>query len=123
MSTEKGPKPELPFKQVDTGVLTEIDLSQILTRETRSFNFGSEKDNGNPVDFHEIEGQHGLTNKDNGPVIIEFKNGTLYYSSKSVGRETIDKIRDDIPLDLAKKVCKKEKLTDKEIGLIEEGRF
>ncbi len=123
MSVEKRPKPELPFKPMDSAAPREVNFNQILTGASRSFNFGTEEENCPPYDLHEIEGQYDLTDQDNGPVIMRFKDGTLYYSQKSVGRQDVEKIRDDISLELAKKIYKGEELTDEEITLIEEGKI
>lgn len=118
MSTEIRPEPELPFRPKEKV----CDLNKILTREARVFDFGS-KARGDSTDMNEVEGTYDLTEDEKGPVIVEFKDGTYFYSSQSVGVNRLEKIRSDIPLGLAQKVLKGKGLTEEEADLVEEGKF
>lgn len=124
MSVEKRPEPELPFRPKEQPASRAVEFSEILTGETKTFDFGSKERDGFS-DLHLIDWQCELTDEENNcPVILQFKKyGALYYSSGSIGRQTIKKIRDGISLELIKKIWNQKNLTEKEITLVEEGEL
>lgn len=64
MSTEIRPEPELPFRPKEQITPGTKELNEILTGATKTFDFGSEKENSYPYDLHAIEGQYDLTDEE-----------------------------------------------------------